>query len=355
MINIFCDVIDNYGDAGVCLRLGRDICKKNIKVNLYCNDLKTIKKIIQKEDLENDYLKISEWPTSDYNLEFKDTVIQAFSVRLPEFIYSYIRKNKILVINLEYLTAESFADDCHKLPSYSDGIESFFFFPGFTEKTGGLVIEDNLLNKIKNQNNMDHNCYVTLFSYENTKIAYFLNQLSDLSNIKKMRITVFLFEGKPLDNINKLLKLNLKVGNTYIKNNLIFKVSLMVDQDQYDSLLVGSYINLVRGEDSIVRAMLTGRPFLWNIYPQDENAHLDKINALFDRMDEVCTDKNSVEILRQLTLSYNGSSDFINNFDINSFIDKWKLITKEWQNHLLSLGSLTDNLLDFIREKKHFS
>ena len=65
----------------------------------------------------------------------------------------------------------------------------------------------------------------------------------------------------------------------------------MVDQDKYDYLLIGSYINLVRGEDSIVRAMLTGNPFLWHIYPQEENAHFDKINALFDRMDEFCSDK----------------------------------------------------------------
>ena len=62
MINIFCDVIDNFGDAGVCLRLGRALCNKKEQVNLFCNDLETIKKIIKKDDTKNQYLKISLWP-----------------------------------------------------------------------------------------------------------------------------------------------------------------------------------------------------------------------------------------------------------------------------------------------------
>ncbi len=361
MINIFCDVIDNFGDAGVCLRLGRDLCNKKEQVNLFCNDLETIKKIIKKDDTKNQSLNISLWPKKGDNVELKHTVIQAFSVRLPDYIYSNIKKNKALVINLEYLTAEPFADDCHKLPSYSDGIESYFFFPGFTSSTGGLVIENTFLQKIKEKSEFLNNkskyknnikdSYVTLFSYENSKIPHLLKNLTNLAKNQNSSLTVIVFEGKPLNNINNLLNLNLSVGDTYRLNNLIIKVSPMVDQDEYDSLLIGSYINLVRGEDSIVRAMLTGNPFLWHIYPQEENAHIEKINALFDRMDEFCTDKKSVEILRQLTLSYNGASDYIVDFDISSFIEKWKHLSEEWRDHLLSLGSLTDNLLAFIREK----
>ena len=364
MINIFCDVIDNFGDAGVCLRLGRDLCNKKEKVNLFCNDLEAIKKIIKKEDLDNQNLKISLWPTKEDNIDLKDTVIQAFSVRLPDFIYSNIKKNKVLVINLEYLTAEPFADDCHKLPSFSDGIESFFFFPGFTNKTGGLVIEDSFLKKLKNKNNLLKNqfeektnikdSYITLFSYENSNVNYILKNLSKFAEEQNKSLTIIVFEGKPLNNLNNNLNLNLRVGDTYKLDNLFIKVSPMVDQVEYDSLLIESFINLVRGEDSIVRAMLSGNPFLWHIYPQGDNAHIDKINALFDRMNEFCSDKESVEILRKLTLSYNGDSDFIHDFDFLSFIEKWKHLSEEWRDHLLSLGSLTDNLLAFIREKNQF-
>ncbi len=179
--------------------------------------------------------------------------------------------------------------------------------------------------------------------------------LSEFAKGQNKFLTIIVFEGKPLNNLNQHLNLNLSVGDSYKLDNLFIKVSPMVDQDEYDSLLIGSYINLVRGEDSIVRAMLTGNPFLWHIYPQEENAHFDKINALFDRMYEFCSDKESVEILRQLTLSYNGNSDFIHDFDLSSFIEKWKKLSEEWRDYLLSLGSLTDNLLAFIREKNQFS
>lgn len=360
MINIFCDVIDNFGDAGVCLRLGRDLCNKGEKVSLFCNDLEALKKIIKKDDLNNQNLKISLWPNKEDTPELSGTVIQAFSVRLPDFIYSNIKKNKSLVINLEYLTAEPFADDCHKLPSYSDGIESYFFFPGFTKKTGGLVVEDKFLQKIKDQKihtDTKHikDCYITLFSYENSKVTCLLERFSKLSEKQNLPLNFLVFEGKPLNNLNNILGINLKTGDSYNYNNLKINAYPMVDQDEYDSLLAGAYINLVRGEDSIVRAMLTGKPFLWNIYPQKENAHIDKINALFDRMNEFCTDKESVETLRKITLSYNDNTYFINDFDFYSFMKKWKHLSEEWRDHLLSLGSLTDNLLAFVREKDQFS
>jgi hypothetical protein len=39
---------------------------------------------------------------------------------------------------------------------------------------------------------------------------------------------------------------------------------------------------LVRGEDSFVRAQFAGKPFIWDIYPQDIDAHLKKLDAFLD-------------------------------------------------------------------------
>ncbi|HEU0231107.1 MAG TPA: elongation factor P maturation arginine rhamnosyltransferase EarP, partial [Burkholderiaceae bacterium] len=44
-------------------------------------------------------------------------------------------------------------------------------------------------------------------------------------------------------------------------------------------LLWSSDLNLVRGEDSLVRAIWAGKPLIWHIYPQDENTHMDKLDA----------------------------------------------------------------------------
>ncbi|MDY6419865.1 MAG: elongation factor P maturation arginine rhamnosyltransferase EarP [Succinivibrio dextrinosolvens] len=347
MIDVFCDVIDNFGDAGVCLRLCRDFSKKNYEVRLFCNNVNILNKITNSEDDSNRFLSLFSWSIENMNYEPSEVVIQAFSVRLPDNLIKKIKTRKSTVINLEYLTAETFAEDCHKLPSYADGFESFFFFPGFTKKTGGVVIEESFLEKLKRAENIKSNC-LTLFSYENQKVKTVINALN------KENLILNIFEGRGLNNFNNLLNLNLAPGDIYKLNNLTVKVLPMVSQDEYDSYLIDSKLNLVRGEDSIVRAMLSGNPFLWHIYPQDGNAHKDKIQALFDRMSEVCSSKEDVETLRQITLSYNGFSDYLDSFDLLSFYDRWIKISKEWSEHLISLGSLTDNLITFLKTKTDF-
>ena len=347
MIDVFCDVIDNFGDAGVCLRLCRDFSKKNYEVRLFCNNVNILSKITNSEDASNRFLSLLSW--SDKNMDYSpsEVVIQAFSVRLPDNLIKKIKNRHSTVVNLEYLTAEPFAEDCHKLPSYVDGFESFFFFPGFTKKTGGVVIEDSFLDKLTKTNRKESQ-KITLFSYENEKVKNVINSLN------KEKFILNIFEGKGLNNFNNLLKLNLSAGDEYKLNELTVRVLPMVSQDEYDSYLIDSKLNLVRGEDSIVRAMLTGNPFLWHIYPQEEDAHKDKIEALFDRMSEVCSSKKDVEILRQLTLSYNGFSDYLDSFNLLGFYENWKKLSKEWSEHLISLGSLTDNLITFLKTKTDF-
>ena len=340
-------MIDNFGDAGVCLRLCRDFSKKNYEVRLFCNNVNILNKITNSEDASNRFLSLLSW--SDKNMDYSpsEVVIQAFSVRLPDNLIKKIKTRKSTVINLEYLTAETFAEDCHKLPSYADGFESFFFFPGFTKKTGGVVIEKSFLEKI-NKTKSKESKNITLFSYENEKVKSVINSLN------KEKFILNIFEGKGLNNFNNQLKLNLSAGDEYKLNELTVRVLPMVSQDEYDSYLIDSKLNLVRGEDSIVRAMLTGNPFLWHIYPQEEDVHKDKIEALFDRMSEVCSSKKDVEILRQLTLSYNGFSDYLDSFDLLGFYENWKKLSKEWSEHLISLGSLTDNLITFLKTKTDF-
>lgn len=343
--NIFCDVIDNYGDAGVCLRLCRDLCSKGHKTVLYSNNVETVKKIMSDTDSCNSCLTIKSWPKNITDIDIEGIVIQAFSVRLPYFLNSIISKKKLTVINLEYLTAEKFAEDCHKLPSYADGFESFYFFPGFTEKTGGVVIEDYFIQN-KKSISAEQGC-INLFCYENIHIDGLIKLLKNSNN----HYTLNVFEGKPTVILNKYLNSSLKIGDIYSLNNLDIKVIPMTDQIEFDKLLLKSEINLVRGEDSIVRAMLCGNPFLWNIYSQKKDAHKDKINALFDLMKKKCTDKESVETLRLLTLSYNNFTDYIYLFNLDSFINKWKKLSLEWSDNLIKNKSLTNNLLEFIKSK----
>ncbi len=56
----------------------------------------------------------------------------------------------------------------------------------------------------------------------------------------------------------------------------------MTDQSDYDHLLWCCDFNLVRGEDSFLRAQWAARPFLWHIYPQADAAHLEKLTAFLE-------------------------------------------------------------------------
>lgn len=73
-----------------------------------------------------------------------------------------------------------------------------------------------------------------------------------------------------------------KAGDLLHSGNLTIKLLPMTDQAGYDRLLWSCDLNLVRGEDSFVRAQWAARPFLWHIYPQEEQAHMVKLDGFLD-------------------------------------------------------------------------
>ncbi|MCI6796802.1 MAG: elongation factor P maturation arginine rhamnosyltransferase EarP [Succinatimonas sp.] len=345
--DIFCDVIDNYGDAGFSLRLARTLSKKNIEVRLFCNDLQTLYTITDRQDLTNQLLKISKWPDHG-SYQPSDIVVEAFSCRLPDLLNQKLREHHSLVIELEYLTAEKFSEDCHGLSSSADGLNSYFFFPGFSKKTGGLIFEQNLLNKINSRTyhfSIQKGIHLSLFSYKNHNITDFFHVLSATG--ASVKITVF--KGLALDNVNNILKLSLKPGQQHRLDNLELNAVDMCSQDEYDNILLSSDLNCVRGEESVVRAMLCGKPFLWQIYPQSEQAHIIKLNSLFDRMSEYLPEyQDDIKIIRYFNLEYNGVRTNQQLPSLLEFLPKWEQVCAKWSLHLLKLGSLTDNLIKFI-------
>lgn len=347
-IHIFCDVIDNFGDAGFCLRLSRDLCKF-YNVTLFCNNLTVLKKITNKEDLSSSSkLQIYSWPNSNNYYHSPNIVIEAFSCRVPSCLIDEYKKNNPLIIELEYLTAESFADDCHGLASFSDGLPRYFFFPGFTHKTGGLIFEKDFIEYANKSSicNSSSTKILTLFSYHEANHYALIKALSN----SKFKFEINLFEGLQLEAINKLLSTNLNIGDNLKLDNINFKVIPMVSQKEYDKMLISSDLNLVRGEDSIVRAMFSGKPFLWNIYPQEENAHKLKLEALFSRMKECLEEIDLIEQIKDINLSYNNYGSALEKINFDEIYTSWTLLNKKWSAYLQSLGSLTDNLHKFIED-----
>jgi hypothetical protein len=58
----------------------------------------------------------------------------------------------------------------------------------------------------------------------------------------------------------------------------------MLSQEDYDRLLWSCDLNIVRGEDSWIRAHWAARPFIWQPYPQSEGAHRIKLEAFLKRI-----------------------------------------------------------------------
>jgi uncharacterized repeat protein (TIGR03837 family) len=120
-----------------------------------------------------------------------------------------------------------------------------------------------------------------------------------------------------------------------------------VPQPDYDRLLWACDINLVRGEDSFVRAQWAGRPFVWHIYPQDDNLHHKKLRAFLQHY------AAGLEGLNAFTLAWNGvtpAGDWPALWrDLRAETPHIAVRALEWERQVLAHGDLAANLVAFAR------
>ena len=152
--DIFCSVVDNYGDIGVTWRLARQlVAEHQVPVRLWVDDLQAFVPLCPEADASaaqqwQQGVDVRLWPKDWQPVEAADVVIEAFACTLPDDYLQAIkaRKTPVLWLNLEYLSAEDWVSGCHGLASLrSDGLKRTFFFPGFEAGTGGLLREADLL------------------------------------------------------------------------------------------------------------------------------------------------------------------------------------------------------------------
>jgi len=299
--DIFCTVVDNYGDIGVTWRLARQLVSEQaMTVRLWVDDLRAFERICPEIDISLDQqwqqgVEVRHWPTEWQEAEAAEVVIAAFACQLPSVYMDAMaaREKPPLWMNLDYLSAEDWVVGCHGLPSVKyKSVQKYFFFPGFQPGTGGLLRESGLLER-RQQFQQDPEAQrqflqglgiipapraqlISLFAYENAGLASWLDVLAADS----MPTHLLVPEGRILGDVARWLGFeSLAVGAKHVRQALTVQVLPFVRQDQYDQLLWCCDFNAVRGEDSFVRAQWAGRPMLWHIYQQDEDIHLDKLDA----------------------------------------------------------------------------
>jgi uncharacterized repeat protein (TIGR03837 family) len=209
-----------------------------------------------------------------------------------------IRQPKPVWINLEFLSAENWVQGCHALPSPHQSLPlvKHFFFPGFVAGTGGLPAEAGLASaRDRFQSSREEQAafwktldfpepragelQVSLFCYPHDGVTALLRAWAAGS----APVRCFVPAGVAQQALYEFFAAeDLAAGSLLRKGELEVRIFPFLDQDEYDRLLWACDLNLVRGEDSFVRAQWAARPLLWQIYPQSDGAHWPKLDAFLD-------------------------------------------------------------------------
>ena len=284
--DIFCAVVDNYGDAAVCWRLACQLAiEHGWRIRLWIDDLTPLRQLAP--DYAAGPVEVRLWPTPGPDPwppeDTAEVVIEAFAC---EPLLSYIeamagRACPSVWLNLEYLSAETWVAGSHGLPSPHPRLPlvKHFFFPGFDADTGGLLRERDYDARRKA---FDETAFraglslpprapgeltVSLFSYANPALPGLIEAWAAWATPKHpLRV----LRPGSTEAAQTIGSLNL--------HSLPF-----LPQRRYDELLWACDLNFVRGEDSFVRAQWAAKPFVWQIYPQAEGAHLAKLEAFLAR------------------------------------------------------------------------
>lgn len=301
--DIFCRVVDNFGDAGVTWRLARQLAdERGARVRLWIDQPGIFQRLCPSaaaspEGWTANGVEVRPWPEAEADVQPADVVIEAFACELPARYRQamVLRARPPIWINLDYLSAEDWVGGCHGLPSLQDnGLRKFFFFPGFTADTGGLLREAGLIERRRVFQAdtasraaflrglgvpLDGSRLISLFAYENAALAGWLDALSTEGRPTRLLVP----EGRVLTEVEAWLGSPCVVGGLHQRGQLSVHVLPFLAQEDYDRLLWCCDLNAVRGEDSFLRAQWAGRPLLWHIYPQADDAHWDKLEAFLAR------------------------------------------------------------------------
>ena len=319
--DIFCKVIDNFGDIGVCWRLAADLAARGERVRLWVDDASALTWMAPGGCAGVQVLRWTEsLDASCLQTAPCDVLIEAFGCDVaPDFIAACARiysvsgiksTSKPLWINLEYLSAEPYVERNHRLTNLvgsgpAAGWQKVFYYPGFTPKTGGLLREADLPQRQAafdratwfkqhgidwQAENSEENSevLVSLFCYEPAALSQLLNDLAQ-NGINGKPVRLLVAAGRATDAVKafeppqNIHQVDLK-PNKYGREQLLISYLPLLSQTDFDHLLWASEINFVRGEDSVIRAIWAGKPFVWQIYPQSDGAHRPKLDAFLDML-----------------------------------------------------------------------
>ncbi|MBM3391558.1 MAG: elongation factor P maturation arginine rhamnosyltransferase EarP [Betaproteobacteria bacterium] len=369
--DLFCRVVDNYGDIGVCWRLARQLAVEHrMRVRLWVDDLAAFHRICPEVDpARSDQVcrgvTVGRWTDPFPAAEPADVVVEAFACTLPE---SYLQAMSARVvkprwINLEYLSAEQWVEECHGLASPSPRLPltKHFFFPGFTERTGGVLREHDLESRRRafvrdeaERGDFWQRLGIPLPAGDEKRLSLFCyrqGRAEDLFSLwqeQAERTTCLVPEGIAGPAIGAFFgQTRAESGRVFHRGNLEVRILPFLEQDEYDRLLWACDCNFVRGEDSFLRGQWAMQPMVWQPYAQEEGVHLHKMEVFLDRYC-VGLDGQAAEAVKSLWRAWCQGETVAEAWP--AFRVQWgelKRHAARWAEGLVGVGDLAHKLVRF--------
>lgn len=356
-LDIFCRVIDNFGDAGVLWRLAREMRCEGFAVRLIIDDVPTLALLAGKPRdtapeaiADDERLQVIHWDNSWNNgpcpLTVADMVVEGFACRLPPDYENRIIAHKTVWVNIDYFTAEDWIEGCHMLKSIlpTTGAEKINYFPGVTPASGGLTIEkeyEKARQAFLGQQPVSESLRVFYFSYPSAPVSEFASLL--INSRQKIDLSCSACEaGRDLA----------QVIERTTDHEIRVKQLDFVAQTDFDELLWGSDIAFIRGEDSAARAMLAGIVFIWQIYPQDDGAHWVKLTALTEKMKPMFDCQQAFEAWERFQRSFNaGKIDSEAWLAMLEQFSALKIGFARWGEHVRGNANIAQRLSQMIQKR----
>ena len=367
-ITVLCKVVDNFGDIGVvwrlCCQLSNQIKKENFtsKINLIVDDLASFNKICNSVDSNKSFqivenINIFNWNDeklcydefSKNDGENLSVILEVFQCGRPSWMEKILFEEKlnrtVQIIMIDYLTAEKYAEDFHCLQSLtrSSKVQKVNFMPGFTNKTGGLIIDSEWEQLCDYKNNKTLLC----FTYDRNWDAL-ANACKKSNYIEKVLIA----PGKGFES----LKNSFYSGFIKDSNLKIEELSFM-NQNEWDKMLKNCGVLFIRGEESMSRACLSGIPFVWHAYPQSDEYQLIKVRALLERM-SIHFKCEDFKIIEKVWILINSAESEVEQEVFEKafldFFDNAEKLVYGFRDFALDLrknGDLCSNLMTFIKNR----
>ncbi len=362
--DIFCRVIDNYGDIGVCWRLAQALAGRGQSVRLWADDLSALAWMgPQGCALVQTRLWQANAPMPA-DAQAGDVLIEAFGCEIDQSwvaLHSIANQSDLararalnasesqpVWINLEYLSAEPYVRRCHGLRSPvlsgpAKGLDKWFFYPGFEAGTGGLLRTaspaSQALPADSSAERPAQERRISLFCYEPPALGALLEQLAGAGQATRLQALA----GRGQIALRAAVEEKNAAQPSWNQRGLLSIQELpALSQPAFDALLATSDLNFVRGEDSLVSALWAGRAFVWQIYPQADGAHAAKLEAFLDRLDAPASLRRFHEVWNGLSRAALPPIECL----------EWTRWAQAVRQRLAMQTDLVSQLLDFVEEKR---